>query len=241
MEDAQEVCKCSHIVFQADTLISISHFTAGRMIKSLGIKPQQISIIPNGVDTDSFVPGPKEKVILYTGAFNEYKNLDLLIESFLASTLTKYGWKLVLIGPDSRIKGSIKAQMCETYKDTPFVEILPAVDDHKELQRLYGKAFCVASASEYEGFGLTILEGMSAGAHIIASGIPPHREITKDSPDCTLLTINDKASWVRAFDELKAIFSKNPKPSKINRNIAKQFDWDEVAKKYYEAFAKVYG
>jgi glycosyltransferase involved in cell wall biosynthesis len=35
----------------------------------------------------------------------------------------------------------------------------------------------VASASEHEAFGLTLLEALTAGARVVASDLPAHREV----------------------------------------------------------------
>lgn len=46
-----------------------------------------------------------------------------------------------------------------------------------ELARLYFHARAVLAPSRYEGFGLVPLEALAAGAWVVASDIPPHREV----------------------------------------------------------------
>ncbi len=50
-----------------------------------------------------------------------------------------------------------------------------------ELAGLYSSCACLVCPSVYEGFGMTILEGLEAGVPVIASRIPPHEEVAGDS------------------------------------------------------------
>lgn len=218
---------------QADCLIAVSSFTATEVSKRLKIDKSRFKVVPNCVQSDNFVPDEKDRVILYAGAFNEYKNLNFLADAFLESSLSNYGWRLVLIGPNSKIKGCSKDQMIEKYKEYSSISILPEVADYKFLASLYKKAYCVCSASEYEGFGLTVLEGMSAGAHILASDIMPHSEITQNSPDCRLLKVGEKSEWINAFNNLESTYVVDSSPSSLNRSIALDFNWDKAAEDYY--------
>ncbi len=46
----------------------------------------------------------------------------------------------------------------------------------QEVDEAYRQADVVVSASRFEGFGLTPMEGVAMGVPVIASDIPPHRE-----------------------------------------------------------------
>lgn len=218
---------------QADCLVAVSSFTATEVSERLKIDNSRFKVVPNGVSSDKFVSDLKDRTILYTGAFNEYKNLDFLADAFLGSSLPKCGWKLILIGPNSKIKGCSKDRMIKKYKIHNSISILPEVADYKFLASLYRKTYCVCSASEYEGFGLTVLEGMSAGARILASDIVPHNEITQNSPDCRLLKLGEKSNWIDAFNNLETIYLADNTPSELNRGIALEFNWDKAANDYF--------
>jgi glycosyltransferase involved in cell wall biosynthesis len=49
------------------------------------------------------------------------------------------------------------------------------------LPALYNTADAVVAPAWYEGFGLSVLEGMACGAPVIASDIAPHREVAGDA------------------------------------------------------------
>ena len=49
------------------------------------------------------------------------------------------------------------------------------------LPALYSAADAVVAPAWYEGFGLSVLEGMACGTPVVASDIPPHREVAGDA------------------------------------------------------------
>jgi alpha-1,3-mannosyltransferase len=222
----------------ADILITVSNYTASQMRKKIGVKSNKIKVIPNCVNSDNFTPGIKNRCILYAGAFNEYKNLERLIDLFLKSELKSKGWKLNLIGPNSKVKGCLKNQICKTHANRSSIKILPEVSNYMKLKNLYKKAYCVVSMSKYEGFGLSILEGMSAGARIIASNIGPHKEIVGNSNECQLLDINNDSGWINAFNNLEKKFLNDNSYSKLNRKISMKYNWETVAEQYYKILCK---
>src|SRR6185369_15920595 len=60
------------------------------------------------------------------------------------------------------------------------VEILNYVAD-ADLEALYARAACFVFLSEYEGFGLTPLEALSAGVPIVVLDTPVAREVYGDA------------------------------------------------------------
>ena len=58
------------------------------------------------------------------------------------------------------------------------VEIIVGPDDDK-VRQLMGRCSVIASASEYEGFGLAAIEAMSAGLFPLLSDIPAFPRLVK--------------------------------------------------------------
>jgi glycosyltransferase involved in cell wall biosynthesis len=67
-----------------------------------------------------------------------------------------------------------KQQVCALRR--PGVVALEQVDND-ELDALYASTEVVVNASIYEGFGLTVLEGLARGRPVVATAIPSHVEV----------------------------------------------------------------
>jgi len=59
--------------------------------------------------------------------------------------------------------------------------IFPGFVKNEDLPAIYTLAHIFISPSHYEGFGMPLLEAMSQGVPVIASDIPPHREVAGDA------------------------------------------------------------
>ena len=159
------------IARKAQAIISVSQFSKNEIIRHLKVDEAKITVVYNGL-SDSFKGekgGPKEKLILHVGTFNDRKNVKFIVDCFQRSALNEY--KLVLCGGrDPNLKGkAIEA-------DSERVQIIDEIDD-TQLSIIYSKASYVISASKYEGFGLPVLEGIAYGANPLLSDVPVYKEL----------------------------------------------------------------
>jgi len=98
------------------------------------------------------------------------------------------------------------------------------------------------SASEYEGFGLTIIEAMAAGCLILCRDIPPLNEFVRHGSNGYLLQFDGGMT-----DEecLRRLLNMTPfelgKCSIISREIASRYDWKIAAKNFADLYVQVIG
>ena len=134
-------------------------------------------VVPIAVDADLFdgvtpfaTPLP---VILSAGRLDSYKHVDTVIE---AMTQLRGRAELVVCGsgPDAtRLQGLIERHGVGTA-----VRWLGAVSE-QDLRRWQRTASIAVGLSTHESFGLSLAEGAVAGASIVASDIPAHREMAE--------------------------------------------------------------
>lgn len=164
---------------QAKKKIAVSDAVKDFCVNEVHDPKEKIMVIRNGIEKNkNVVKKERGKVlkIISLASLYPHKNHDYLIRA-LSDLKNKCGipFKLYVIGD-----GPCLSDLFLKAKD------LGIKDDivwygavwHKDLVMNIVKSSDVfVSASKYEGFPISILEGMSFGLPMILSDIPPHREI----------------------------------------------------------------
>ncbi len=176
---------------RADRIISVSHYTKGKIMELCQIPGNRISVIHEAAQ-DCFRPfndrdlfsrieekyGIKGRFIFYAGAIDYHKNIDGLIQAF--SRIKDKDTALVLAGVqnDPHYFESIK-QLIEGLNLKGRVLLLGYIPQ-EDLVCLYNMAQAAVSVSFYEGFGLPVIEAMACARAVIAAGNTSMAEITGD-------------------------------------------------------------
>lgn len=136
----------------------------------LGVDPDRITVVHNGVDTDLFKPMPDVKrvpgrIITTTSADVPLKGLVYLIEA-LAKLRTERDAHLVVIGAPRR--GGKVLQAIARFDVTDAVTFESNIDSLR-LAELYATSEVAVVPSLYEGFSLPAAEAMASGVPVVAT------------------------------------------------------------------------
>jgi glycosyltransferase involved in cell wall biosynthesis len=159
---------------RADTILTVSESSRRDVIEHLGIPAERhgdVIAVPNGVAPE-YVPSEKrkgaEKLILYVGRFDPYKNVTGLIEAFAkVRERSKTPVRLRIIGPADPRYPEAPARARQLGLD-PFIAWDGYVSD-EGLVKAYQNADVFVLLSFYEGFGLTVVEAMACGTPVVCS------------------------------------------------------------------------
>ena len=210
------------IVKKAISILTVSEFSKREMIDVLGIDAQNIHVVYNGVGEDlrSASVQQKEKIVLHVGTLSERKNVKMIVDCYLQSCPNNF--KLVLCGKADK-NLSIPAT---EFNKINSIEVINGLND-TQLSALMAKASYLISASNYEGFGLPVLEGLANDAKPILSDIPVYRELFSGVAE--FFSLERPEELVKIFQGLDANDSKLE--SSVESDFLERFKFGRSADK----------
>lgn len=180
----------SHYLSQLDylhkvsKLLAISDYSKEDVIDTLGIPRDKVESVSSAVDPsfkqNDYDPqfteglyknlGITKKFILYTGGFDERKNINRMLEAFASIPVQlRSEYQLVVVG---KMSTTDRYLVTEKVKQMGLQEnqvVLTDYIDDDKLIFLYNQCSLFVFPSLYEGFGLPVLEAMSCGAPAIGA------------------------------------------------------------------------
>lgn len=165
---------------RAKRIATVSYYSKEDIVRTYRINPDNIDVVYNGVNTMYNPTSPEEQAstrnkyadgipyFLYIGSLHPRKNICGLLRAFDAyRTSTEKVTKMLITG-DSMFKTD---DIVKTYEgmrhrnDVIFTGRLP----NEELHQVLGAAMALTFVPFFEGFGVPVIEGMSAGIPVICS------------------------------------------------------------------------
>lgn len=235
-----------HSLDHATHIIAVSQFTKDNLIESYQISPNQISIVYNGVESPPPLnPTVTQKTLrkfnidtpyfLALGTLKPSKNYPFLIRSF-SQYLQKYpsNHHLVIAGKkgwlfDNILKTTTQENCTDKVIFTDYI-----TEDEKWV--LLKNAICLIIPSTYEGFGIPAIESQKIGTPVIASNIPPLKEILDGS--AIFVNPSRSRSLIQALIDVQ-----NPilRRRLIERGVKQsaKFTWESSAKSLLTAFSSL--
>jgi len=179
--------KLEAIVYSdSDELICISEALREFLLAS-GIKPVSTHVVRRGVDRDWFDEGessPSRTILLYTGSLYPWKGVDTLI-SAMEYLKTE---KLVIVGGGGRLPELKRLAIMKGLSGR--IEFTGQVP-HSSVRQYISRAKVAVLPNIPEGVSLfsspnKLFEYMAGGAPVVASNIPPFREVLTDGRNALL-------------------------------------------------------
>lgn len=230
---------------RADAVITVSHKVKDELISFFDIEPAKIYPVWLAIDHHTWSPSPLVDVtsvraryrldrpyILFVGTKEPRKNLQRLISAFRVAKPQLADFDLVLVGEEGPYGQELRSLVYESNLDSR-VRFLPYVSDY-DLPKVVQGASLLAYVSEYEGFGLPVLESLAVGTPVLTSAGTAMEEFGQDF--VRYVDPLDTASIAQGM--IDSVWATTPpRPDYIP--YAQGFTWDNAAAATLNVYKKV--
>jgi glycosyltransferase involved in cell wall biosynthesis len=219
---------------RADTVVAVSGWGAGELRRLYGLDPGRIEVVPNGIDPafgeseDTGPPFVEPPYILSVGHLEPRKNQELLVRAFAALS-RRWTGRLVLAGRDLGSGRGLRRLASGLGLGGRVV--FTGRIGRRELLSLYRGCEAVVCPSAYEGFGITLLEAMATGKPVVATAIPPHREVAGEAALLVPTGGGGEAGMAEAITRVLEDDGLAKDLARSGRDRISLFSWDESAAK----------
>jgi mannosyltransferase len=216
-------------ILKSDIIFCVSNNTKNDLLSRFSKmeETKKIGVVHNGVSEDFKLSIESkseqiEKYILFVGRRSEYKNFDKIVNA-------------LTVNEDFQLK--IVSGVNPTTEEIEYLnrvlgqnryEFLIGVSN-EQLKKLYNYAFCLVYPSDYEGFGIPILEAQSSGCPVVTCNNSSISEISGNA----VIYLEDLSitSFTKAFKCLEIDSFRNALIERGAEN-AKNYSWEKMTSEY---------
>jgi len=229
---------------KADRIVTVSSFSKEDIHQTYKIGNDKIDVVYNGVNTLYTPTSEEERKIakatyaegkdyfLFIGSLHPRKNIEGLLRAFDAfKTSVQSDVRLLIVGGNMFKTGEIKMiyEGMRHKEDVIFTGRL----GNEELHQILGAALALTFVPFFEGFGIPVIEAMSAGVSVICSNTTSLPEVGGEA-----------VLYVDPFDiqqieaaMIKLYTDKELRDSLIDKGFQQKekFSWDKTAELVWES------
>jgi glycosyltransferase involved in cell wall biosynthesis len=239
------------LIGSADQVLTISQNTADDAMRLLEIPEGRVTVVDCGVSDEisSLVPdegqavellsselrGVRPGFLLYVGGDDPRKNMEGTIRAYAQlSEAERQAHQLVIVCRIGRLRRLQLRRFARELGIGSGELVLTGYVSDRELAALYRTCALFVFPSEYEGAGLPILEAMTCGAPVAASGVSSIPELLGD--DDATFDPADPADIARCISEVIADPGRLESLRERSQRRVGLFTWERVAERTLEGY-----
>ncbi|MCU4184868.1 glycosyltransferase family 4 protein [Acidiferrimicrobium sp. IK] len=196
-------------------------------------------VLWNGIDTDRFAaasPWPDGRrdgvrTVLFIGRHEQRKGLAVLVDA------------MARLGPEIRLciagEGPDTARLRRLTEGDDRIEWLGTINDVEKVGRLRAADVFCAPSLEGESFGVVLLEGMAAGAAVVASDLVGYATVARPGVDALMVPPGDAAALADAIGRAAAGGPAIEAMISSARERADGFSMRRLAARYLELYESI--
>ena len=170
------------LVKGCDRVVAATEAEKSALISHYDGAPEAITVVPCGVNLDSFRIAEKAtarqrlgfnggNIILYVGRIEPLKGLDRLLEA-VSLVDSSEGLQLVVVGGDEESQSEVESlkTLSRSLEIQDSVTFAGSVR-HEDLPHYYSAADVCVVPSHYESFGMVALESLACGTPVVSTRV----------------------------------------------------------------------
>lgn len=225
----------ARVARKADRILTVSNFSADRIMHHLDVPASRIEIVSNGVSDAFFAPSDAiwdnlrsrhqleaGKFYVYSGGLKAKKNGRGIIRTWAEFESRHSDFRLIVLGHHD-------AKVLQVAQRTLKNAIYPERLTDQEMAALLHQSAALFFPSFYEGFGMPVLEAMAAGTVAIVSDIPALREIGRDI--ALYVDPRDPSAMARGLEDALAANGERSSRIQAGRTHAQSFTWNACVRR----------
>jgi glycosyltransferase involved in cell wall biosynthesis len=223
----------------AAVVLTVSEFSKAEIERHLRVDRSRIHVIPNGVTTrhtGGSHSRVREPLVLFVGSIFNRRHVPDLVAAFARVATDLPQARLAIVGDDRSWPRQNLADVAATHGVQGKVEIVSYTSD-ATLADFYARASVFAFLSEYEGFGLTPLEALTAGVPPIVLDTPVAREVYGSAAIYV-----DRGDIEGAAAALRRCLVDPNSASAVLANapaVLARYSWDDAARRTLEQLERI--
>jgi glycosyltransferase involved in cell wall biosynthesis len=236
-EVADSAKQKSSLIPRAAAILTNSETTRRDLLRFHALPPERVRVAELGAPSEAAPKGPRpsvpERYLLYVGGRHAYKNFDRFARA-AAGLMRRHGDLSLVIAGGGALQEKEAQPFLERGCEARVHHLEP---DDPELRWLYSEAAALVVPSEYEGFGLPLVEAFAFGCPVAASDTDALMEVS----DGAALHFDrfDAGAMEQSIDRVLEDAELRRRLVSDGRRRAQCFSWQRMARTTAEAYRDV--
>ncbi|MER7895535.1 glycosyltransferase family 4 protein [Streptomyces sp. NPDC096046] len=203
-----------------DVITTVTEADAAAYRRTMWLPGVHVEALPNSVPDPVLPPADSTaKVVIAAGRLVPVKRYDLLIEAFARVAAAHPDWQLRIYG-----KGEEQPRLRELIERLRLWNNVFLMGAATPMEAEWAKGSIGAAASNFEPFGMTIVEAMRCGLPVVSTDCPyGPGEIIQDGTDGRLVPVGDSDALAAALLELVGDDERRRRMSRAALDHARRF------------------
>lgn len=224
----------------ADKIICYTEEEKKKLIEILNINESKIVVIPNGIDTDMFCPGPRDHVadtinLLCVSRFVRGKGVEYVVRAIGILVKERPNLHLTLVG-----EGPERDRICELIESLGLNDNVSIIDfvPYDRMPRVFQDSDIFVLPSLHEGVPRTALEAMSCGLPVVISDFSHLRDLIDGGG-----LMFPKKDVQALANNLRILIGDDDKRTRMGQiareRIVREYSWEKTVSGTLQLYQKV--